>query len=111
MVAAATAQRGKSPFGRENCERFIGDTLAAHGEAMRFGKVSADSPPNTLGRLCYDEGYKKTTVYNAMKSAGIVHNHDADGKTWWSLPTGSGMDAFDTPDDEAAHWSPPTQCR
>ena len=59
MEAVATAQRGKSPFGRENCERFIGDTLAAHGGAMRFGKVTAESPPDTLGRLYYDEGTRK----------------------------------------------------
>ena len=88
MEAVATAQRGKSPFGRENCERFIGDTLAAHGEAMRFGKVSADSPPNTLGRLCYDEGHKKDTVYEVMKTLNIATTHGAYGKTWWSLPDG-----------------------
>ena len=23
-----------------------------------------------------------------MKSGGIIRTHDADGKTWWSLPDG-----------------------
>ena len=53
---------------------------------MPIGKISTESPTDTLGRLCYDDGYKGITVYDAAKSAGIIHTHGADGKTWWSLP-------------------------
>ena len=82
----AAPKRGRPSIQRIKCKKFIRNTLVAHGRKMLIGKVTAESPTDTLGRLCYDEGYKRDMVYVAKKSLKIVGSFDEENRTIWTLP-------------------------